>query len=325
MLLDFAFVIAGLALLLVAGDLLVRGAVGLATALKAPSLLIGLTVVAFGTSAPELFVSIDAVLTGRNGIAIGNIVGSNIANVLLVLGLPAVLAAIPMSTPGMRRHASTMLVATAMFCFAIYVRGTLDTPVGIVFIATITLYILYIGYQATRGAAAAPSVMEEVAELEESCPKTAWKTALFIIGGLVGLPLGGSILVSNGAALATDLGVREEIVGLTIIAFGTSLPELATVWAAGMRREADVAVGNIIGSNIFNILFVGGAAGLVATTPFDDPWTRLVDVPVMILATLILAALVYTKRPINRLFGVILTLGYIAYIALLSTNASGAL
>ncbi|MBB4659825.1 calcium/sodium antiporter [Parvularcula dongshanensis] len=318
MLTETLLLLAGLALLLVAGDFLVRGAVGLAKLLNVPPLLIGLTVVAFGTSAPELVVTIQAVLSGDNGIAMGNIVGSNIANILLVLGLPAVISAISLKTPRLGRHAVVMLIATAAFCAFVYARGAIDTLAGAVLLSLIAAYLVLIWREAKAGENA-----ELVAEVEEfgQAATARWKPPLYLVVGLVGLPIGAQLLVENGAAIAEALGVREEVIGLTVVAFGTSLPELATVIAAAMKREADVAVGNIVGSNIFNLLFVGGVAGLVGTSAFSSEALRF-DLPVMVGAALILSFLIFRRSRIGRLLGIFFTLAYVAYIAALGMGVA---
>lgn len=321
-LLDSGLILLGLVLLLAGGEWLVRGAVSLAAHLGVPSLLIGLTIVAFGTSAPELFVSIKAVMSDTNGIAIGNIIGSNIANIFLVLGLPAILAPISLKLPGLRRHTVVMIAATLLFAYIIYIHQVLDLTMGLILTAGIILYIAYAAYSAMRpGSADRDMIESEVQEdLGENTPPLS-KTVFIILLGLIGLPIGASLLVGSGANLASGFGVRDELIGLTIVAFGTSLPELATVWAAARKGDADVACGNIVGSNIFNILFVGGAMGLFGTTQFTDE-ARLYDVPVMIAAAVILALMIFARGRITRLTGILFTLAYLAYIILIGAGAS---
>ena len=318
MVLEIALVVFGLVILLVAGDLLVRGAVGLASALRIPALLVSLTVVAFGTSAPELVVTIQAVLSGSDGIALGNIIGSNIANIFLVLGLPALIYPITTHVIGLRRHVILMLIATAFFVFAAYGPGQIDTNIGAILFAGIVGYIVYMFIRATSGKTDDP-VIDEVEEYLESS-SVSLKTILFVIAGIIGLPLGAHLLVTNGSILAADLGVREELIGLTIIAFGTSLPELATVVAAAMHKKSEVAIGGVIGSNIFNLLAVGGAAGLAGTAVFD-PTSLTLDIPVMIAAAVAVSFFVLTRKDIGRLSGIVFTIAYIAFIYVLATQA----
>ncbi|MGV6800771.1 MAG: calcium/sodium antiporter [bacterium] len=313
---NIAYIIVGLIILLFAGDVLVRGAVNLASMLKIPTLLIGLTIVAFGTSAPEFVVTLGAVSSGDNAIAIGNIIGSNTANILLVLGLPAVIAPIAMTLIGVRRHASVMLIATAVFAWFCYINGEINFTAGIILMAMIAIYIVYIGFRALTSQDEPDPILDEIDEFHEG-QGSKWKTPLFIIAGLIGLPFGAGLLIENGEMLASSLGVRQELIGLTIVAFGTSLPELATVITAALKRHADVAVGNIVGSNIFNLLFVGGTAGLAGGHVNPSPITtetQMIDLPVMIAATIVLAILIYIRGTISRILGFAMFLAYLAYI-----------
>lgn len=316
---EVLLVIAGLVVLLVAGDLLVRGAVGLATAMRIPTLLVSLTIVAFGTSAPELVVSIQAILSGNAGIAIGNIVGSNIANIFLVLGVPALIYPIATNIAGLRRHAVIMLLATAAFAYFAYGPGAIDTAAGFILFGGIIAFIGYMALRALKSDGDDPLV-DDVSEYTEGERPSALKVIAFLVVGLVGLPIGAHLLVSNGSILAANLGMREEVIGLTIIAFGTSLPELATVVAAAFHKKSDVAIGNIIGSNIFNILAVGGATGLVGRAAFDAASLRF-DLPIMIAAAIIAAAYVFTRRPIGWLGGALMSIAYIAFVIALGVQA----
>lgn len=317
---EIALIVLGLIVLLVAGDLLVRGAAGLASALKIPALIVSLTVVAFGTSAPELFVSVNAVLTGNSGIAIGNIVGSNIANIFLVLGLPALIYPISAHVKGLRRHGVIMLAATAAFSVIAYRGGVLDHRAGAALFAGILFYVASLWTRARAGGGDEP-VVPEVGEYAEAATSTG-KTIFFLIAGLIGLPLGAQLLVSNSAALAAALGVREDVIGLTIIAFGTSLPELATVTAAAFHKKSDVAMGAVVGSNIFNILAVGGATGLAGVATFH-PASLELDIPVMIGAGLIAAFFIFARRDIHRVSGLLMCLAYAGFIARLAMNPGG--
>ena len=314
---SIALMILGLAILLISGDLLVRGAVGLATALKIPALVVSLTIVAFGTSAPELVVTIQAVLKDSAGIALGNIIGSNIANVLLVLGFPAIIYPITTQVEGLRRHAAVMLAASFVFAGYAYLNGSLDQAAGVVLFASILAYVGYMWMRAMRGGV--DPVIDEVAEYADGGGLTV-STILFIAAGLIGLPLGAHLLVTHGESLATSLGVRDELIGLTIVAFGTSLPELATVVAAAFHKKSDVAIGGVVGSNIFNLLAVGGAAGLAGGAVFD-PGSLSLDLPIMLAVALVISFFVFTRREINRVTGCIFAVSYLAFIAVLAHTA----
>ena len=314
----FALVLAGVALLLVSGDLLIRGAVGAAQALHVPPIIIGLTIVAFGTSAPELVVTVNAVLSDSPGIAFGNIIGSNIANILLVLGAAALVNPMPTELPGLRRNMSIMLLASALFAAFVYVGSYLDFYRGAALFALIVVYLAYLGIGIFKGKTK-DAAAQELTDLEDG-PKSGLKIAAFLIVGLVGLPFGAHLLVENGAGLARLLHVRDELIGLTLIAVGTSLPELATVIPAALRRHSEVALGNVVGSNIFNLLAVGGAAGLAGGGEFTGAAGRL-DVPVMLVAALIAAAFIYGHQTIARWVGGALVAAYIGYMVVLGTSS----
>lgn len=319
MILDIFLILLGLVVLLVGGDLLVRGAVGVATALRIAPLLVSLTIIAFGTSAPELVVSVTSVLEREPGIALGNIIGSNIANVFLVLGLPALIYPMSSHVPGLRRHGVAMLVATAAFATVAYGFGALNRTTGGALFAGIVLYVLLLAIMARRTQDRDP-VIDEVAEYSEGAATNMGAAALYLIAGLIGLPVGAHLLVDSGSSIASALGVRAELIGLTIVAFGTSLPELATVIAAAFHKKSDVAIGNVVGSNIFNIFAVGGAAGLAGTAPFSEASLRL-DIPVMIAAAVALAFFIFSRRDIGRVAGLICVLAYAAFIAVLASQA----
>jgi cation:H+ antiporter len=306
----------GLVILLTAGEFLVRGASGLASIAKIPPLIIGLTVVAFGTSAPELVVTVDAVTSDAAGIALGNIVGSNIANVLLVLGLPAILLPISMSVPKMRRHGIALLLATVLFCGMVYWNGQVGALEAYVFTAGMVAYFVLMWREARNGNGDASLEIEGEAVTAPKLPLVLLFTAL----GLIGLPLGATLLVNNGEAIATMMGVRQEIIGLTIVAFGTSLPELATVLAAVFKKDADVSAGTIIGSNIFNMLFVGAAAGYAGTSAFTETALR-VDLPVMIGATALIVGLILSRKSFGRILGLLSVAAYVAYIVIIGAGA----
>lgn len=318
---DAIFIFLGLAVLLVGGDLLVRGAVGLANAIRVPALIVSLTIIAFGTSAPELVVAITAVLEKEPGVAVGNIIGSNIANMLLVLGLPAIFYPMTAQVPGLKRHAFVLLIATAAFAAVAYGGGAVGRAAGAVFFAGILAYVAFLGWMAKTSRARDP-VIDEVAEYSDGGKPGYGSAIAYLLAGLVGLPVGADILVVHGSAFAAALGARPETIGLTVVAFGTSLPELATVTAAALRKRSEVAIGNVIGSNIFNIFAVGGAAGLAGGFTFSRA-TLAFELPIMIGASLLVAALVYLRRDIGRLHGLVMLLGYGAFMGALFFRGLG--
>lgn len=313
---DLALLILGLVLLVGAGDALVRGAVALSLKLGIPALIVSLTVVAFGTSAPELLISIKAAIDDAPGIALGNVVGSNIANVWLVLGVPALLAPIAGSRPEARRMLWLMLFATALFT-GLILSGVVRWWGGLVLLG-LTAVLLWDSVRQSRRARAhnraAQAEYAELGELEDADPHMrGWKVGLLIGVGLIGLPIGAQFLIDAARALALDFGVSEAAIGLTVVALGTSLPELATTVMAALRREADVAIGNVVGSNLFNITAVIGAAAMFSPLVVP-PEIISRDIWLMILASLMLAPFVWFGRRIGRRAGTLFCAFYGGYV-----------
>lgn len=305
----------GLVILLVAGDALVKGAVNLSLRLGVPALIVSLTIVAFGTSAPELLIAIKAVMEHAPGIAMGNVVGSNTANVLLVLGVPALLAAMHTSECDTRKNYNLMLGGTVLF-IALAFRGVFDTVAALVLLAALAV-ILFGAFRDAKSHRDACKDDEE--DVEGADPDmSGLMIGLFLVAGLVGLPLGANLLVENATIIARTYGVSDTVIGLTLVAVGTSLPELATTVMAALRRQADVALGNVIGSNMFNLLAIIGIAALVGDIPVDRDFLEF-DLWVMLAASLLLIPFVYFRQDISRLWGLILTGLYVLYIVVLLT------
>lgn len=305
MVIDLSLVAAGLVLLVVAGDALVQGAVALSLRLGISALVVSLTVVAFGTSAPELLVSIEAALDGATGLVYGNIVGSNIANVLLVLGAPALIAPIAVGQPGLRRNYAIMIAASALL-IAVCALGGLNLWVGILFLGLVIAVVLDTYRMAARGRIDAG--LDDAPE-----GMSAVKIAIFIVAGVVGLPIGAHLLIEGARSVAVVFGVSEAAIGLTLVAIGTSLPELATTIMAAIRRQADVAVGNVVGSNMFNILAVAGGAALFAPLPTPPGFLEF-DLWIMLAASLILAPFILGKRGFGWPTGLAFLAAYVVYI-----------
>ena len=302
----------GLAILLLAGDALVKGAVNLALRLGVPALIVGLTIVAFGTSAPELLISVQAVLADAPGIALGNVVGSNTANVLLVLGVPALLTGLATSDCDTRKSYVVMLAASVLFVGLAFTGGFTWWS-GLILLGALAL-VLGENFVEARAHHADHTAAEAAEELEGADPEMAWwKIWGFLALGLVGLPLGATLLIDNASAIARMYGVSETVIGLTLIALGTSLPELATTVMAGFRRQADVALGNVIGSNMFNLLAIIGITSLIGDVPVTAEFLTL-DLWVMLGASLVLVPFVLLRRDLTRLWGVALTAAYVVYV-----------
>ncbi|WP_341211776.1 calcium/sodium antiporter [uncultured Limimaricola sp.] len=306
---DWLMVAAGLVLLVFAGDALVKGAVNLALRLGIPALIVSLTVVAFGTSAPELLVSVDAILDGAPGIALGNVVGSNVANVLLVLGIPALITTLHASGGSDTRSSFLQMMGATVLFMALAFTGVLGWGSGLVLLSALAAMLIYAARAARKHRRG--TIDEE--EVEGADPKMrGWKIAVYLLAGLIGLPVGADLLVTGAVSIAEAMGISQTAIGLTLVAIGTSLPELATTVMAAIRRQADVAMGNVIGSNMFNLLGILGVASLVGPIPVGADFLGF-DLWVMLAASLLLVPFVYWGRDVTRGWGVALTALYVAY------------
>jgi len=302
--LNLILVAFGLVALLAGGDLLVRGAVGVARRFGVSPLVIGLTLVGFGTSAPELVTSLSAALAGAPAIALGNVVGSNIANILLILGVAALIRPVAAQMAGLLREAS-WVGGSALALAALAVSGQISTLSGACLIGFLGFYL----WGAFRSSSV-PS--DDLSILTDPLPKAA---TLLVIG--LALTIGGAIALVDGATgIARAYGVPEAVIGLTLVAVGTSLPELATTVMAARRGQSDVALGNILGSGIFNILGILGATALVVPLPVDA--SLLPDIGVMLASTALLIGLLFWKKCIGRKSGGMFLLLYAGYMAWLS-------
>lgn len=316
---DWLYVGLGLVILLLAGDALVKGAVNLSLRLGVPALIVSLTIVAFGTSAPELLISVQAIIEDAPGIALGNVVGSNTANILLVLGVPALLATLHTSECDTRSSYLQMLAASGLFiglCFL----GPLSWITGLILLAALFAMLGHALVSARRHRTAAAGLAEpDIEDLEGADPDMPWpKILIFLALGLVGLPLGADLLVDGAVNIADRWGVSEEVIGLTLIAIGTSLPELATTVMAALRRQADVALGNVIGSNMFNLLAIIGVATMFGDIPVASNFLRI-DLWIMLAASVLIFPFVFLRQDINRIWGLILSALYVAYLFVVLT------
>lgn len=311
---DILKILAGLVLLTVGGDALIRGAVAVARRLGISPLLTGLVIVGFGTSTPELAVSLDAALSGRPALAVGNVVGSNIANVLLILGLCALITPLIVKPLALRRDAATMLAATVLLLL-LAGDSVLTRSDGLLLLACMTAYLIWAIRTERMGGGPVESLRQAEAEVLPPRRLSGPLTALSLGLGLPVLILGARLLVSGASRLALALGASESAVGLTVVAVGTSLPELTVSVIASLKRQPDVAVGNILGSNIFNILFILGTTTLVRPLPLD-PRILQVDRWVLLAVAVLITWFLATGRRLDRVEGGILLGGYVAYVTL---------
>ena len=308
---DVIFFIVGTSILLTSGDFLVRAAISLSIKLKISPMVVGLTVIAFGTSVPELLVGIQATWNGYGGLAIGNIIGSNIANVFLILGVPALILAIDNSDKELVKNYYFMLAAVSLFVLFL-LFGEIGFWQGVLLIIFLILFLVQAIFYKTGSK---ESLGYEAIDTEkESLDK--WRLIVFLVVGFVGLPLGAKILITSATNFAENYGVSEEVIGLTVVAVGTSLPELATAIAAAYRREANLLLGNVIGSNIFNILGIAGIASLIHPLQLTDK-IELSSVGTLIVSSIVLAPIIICYKSITRILGIIFLLMYAGYILIL--------
>ena len=303
---------AGVVYLLMGADLLVRGAVALARRARVSETVVALTVVAFGTSLPELVVAVEAALLGYPGIVLGNVVGSNIANVMLVVGLAAVIWPLSSQEASSRRDAGIMVGGSILFAAAC-VTGQVHWGWALVLLGAMVAASI----PSVRDAARAQRTTAGSTPLDSvlGLPTQRRFIWLFIVLGLIGLPMGAQMVVESAVAIGQAWGISEEVVGLTVVAVSTSLPELATAVVAAWQHRSEVIIGTVLGSNVFNALGIMAAAALVSPAPIEVPGAFLkMDIPVMLLAALILAAFAWARRPIRRPHGILLTAGYLVYL-----------
>lgn len=309
---DWVYTGLGLVILVLAGDALVKGAVNLALRLGIPALIVSLTIVAFGTSAPELLVGIQAVLDGAPGIALGNVVGSNTANVLLVLGIPAMIAPIMTSQCDTRKSYYGMVLGALLFIVICFL-GPITWLHGVVLLVAMAV-ILWDQARDARAHRQLQTSETEDEEVEGADPTMpGWQVGAWLLLGLIGLPIGANLLIEGSVNIARQFGISETAIGLTLVAVGTSLPELATSVMAAMRRHTEVALGNVIGSNVFNLLGIIGVTSLVRPIPVDPQFLHM-DLWVMLGATLLLVPFVLMRRNLTRPAGALLTLLYVGYL-----------
>lgn len=300
-LLQVLFLAAGFFLLVKGADWFVDGAAGVAEKFGIPHLVVGLTIVAMGTSAPEAAVSITAALKGNAGITIGNIVGSNILNVLIILGIASVITPIAVAESTVKAELPYMLLITFLLLALGYTGNEIVLWEGIVLWIAFILYLLYLFHMAKKN--------KELQEEVEDQP--LWKLCLFILAGIGLIMLGSDVAVDAATSIAKTLGLSERFIGLTIVALGTSLPELVTSVSAARKGEADIAIGNIVGSNIFNILFVVGTTALITPVIFESKF--IADTLISAAAGVLLWLCVFKDRKLSRTGGILMLAGYAVY------------
>jgi cation:H+ antiporter len=308
----YVLIAAGFALLLIGGEAVVRGSVSLAHRLGVSPLIVGLTIVGFGTSLPEMVVSVNAALVDAPGLAIGNVIGSNIANILLILGIAAMIMPVAVHPRAVTRDMACMSGATVIFV-GVGMTGWLLWWQGALMLAVLTAYIGFTVWHDSKTNDAVAELHKQEAEEISEVPLRTLNVALIVVAGLFAIVVGAEWLVTGATTLARDFGVPEEVIGLTLVALGTSLPELATSIVAACRGHSDVCVGNIIGSNMFNLFGIAGLTSLFAPLPFSEKIISF-DLWAMLGATAIMIPFMITGLRVGRFEGLILLLAYGGYL-----------
>lgn len=305
---EYLLLIVGFVLLVKGADFFVDGASSIAAKLKIPSLIIGLTVVSIGTSLPEAAVSISASLGGNNGISLGNVIGSNIFNLLVVVGISSAILPIFTDRDILKRDLPFSIAITGVLC-VLLLDGDLSRLDAIILLVLLAVYLFIL----------IRSALKNRTEADETKELSWFKSLLFTVLGAAAIIFGGDLVVDNATIIAINLGMGETLVGLTIVAFGTSLPELVTSILAAKKGDSGIAIGNVVGSNIFNILFILGMAGVISPMSADSVF--FIDTGILIVASLIMFVFAFTKRKINRIEGLISLLMYAAYMAYIIMRA----
>ncbi len=307
----FLLLIVGFVLLIKGADFFVEGSASIARKLRVPSLIVGMTIVAMGTSLPECSVSINASLTGENSLAVSNVLGSNIFNLMVVCGVCALFAPLVVKAETRNRDITFSILCAVLLGILGFLGMELERMDGWIFLVIFILFLFYMVMSALKARAGG----QEIDEGEEYAVIPVWKSILFIAGGAAAIAFGGDFVVKSASKIATEFGMSPTLVGLTICAIGTSLPELVTSVVAARKKQVDMALGNVIGSNIFNILFVLGISSSIS--PIAVITENLVDVVLLILMSLVVWIFTWTKERVNRAEGagmVLLYIGYWVYI-----------
>ena len=309
----------GFVLLIKGADFFVEGSSSVAKKFHVPAMLIGMTIVAMGTSLPECAVSVTASLANNNSLAVSNVIGSNIFNLMVVCGACALFSPLTIRQDTLKKEFPLSIICAALMLVLGYIGMTLGHIDGIIFLVLFVGYLLWMIQSAKKARAAVLSDPAQSGQIEQSefveeniAILPTWKSLVFIIGGMIAIKFGGDFVVDGASSIASSMGLSQTLIGLTIVAMGTSLPELVTSLVAAKKGEVDMALGNVIGSDIFNILFVLGIA--TAISPISFLMENVIDIILLIIMSVIVLAFAWTRQQINRKEGILMLLMYAAYM-----------
>lgn len=309
----------GFVLLIKGADFFVEGSSSVAKKFHVPAMLIGMTIVAMGTSLPECAVSVTASLANNNSLAVSNVIGSNIFNLMVVCGACALFSPLTIRQDTLKKEFPLSIICAALMLVLGYIGMTLGHIDGIIFLVLFVGYLLWMIQSAKKARAAVLSDPSQSGQIEQSefveeniAILPTWKSLVFIIGGMIAIKFGGDFVVNGASSIASSMGLSQTLIGLTIVAMGTSLPELVTSLVAAKKGEVDMALGNVIGSDIFNILFVLGIA--TAISPISFLMENVIDIILLIIMSVIVLAFAWTRQQINRKEGILMLLMYAAYM-----------
>ena len=309
----------GFVLLIKGADFFVEGSSSVAKKFHVPAMLIGMTIVAMGTSLPECAVSVTASLANNNSLAVSNVIGSNIFNLMVVCGACALFSPLTIRQDTLKKEFPLSIICAALMLVLGYIGMTLGHIDGIIFLVLFVGYLLWMIQSAKKARAAVLSDPAQSGQIEQTefveeniAILPTWKSLVFIIGGMIAIKFGGDFVVNGASSIASSMGLSQTLIGLSIVAMGTSLPELVTSLVAAKKGEVDMALGNVIGSDIFNILFVLGIA--TAISPISFLMENVIDIILLIIMSVIVLAFAWTRQQINRKEGILMLLMYVAYM-----------
>lgn len=310
----YVLLVVGFVLLIKGADFFVEGSSGIAKKLKVPSLIIGLTIVAMGTSLPECAVSVAAAISGNNALAVSNVVGSNIFNLMVVCGFCAVITPLAVGKKTLKQEFPFSVLMAALLLVLGYIGMSVGRIDGVILLLFFALFMFWMVHSAlkARTAGITTDASGEADEIERAKPIPVWLCLVYIVGGAAAIAFGGDMVVDSASAIAAAFGLSQNLIGLTIVAMGTSLPELVTSIVAARKNEVDMALGNVIGSNIFNILFVLGIAAAISPVAFI--MENVIDIVILIAMSIMVLLFAWSRQKINRIEGAIMLLSYAGYM-----------